>query len=85
MAKMNRDEAIDFAQFIAFKDGVDFANGEGKVVVFENAVAIIEQSEDDPEMARMQFIMTNYTDAREIEVEDEMSIEEMMKALFKDK
>ena len=82
MTKMNREEAVEFAQFVAMKDGVDFENGEGKVVVFKNAVAVMEQSEDDPESVQMQFIMSNYTDAREIEVKDEMSIKEMMMAMF---
>ena len=82
MAKMNREEAIEFAQFVAMKDGVDFENGEGKVVVFKNAVAVMEQSEDDPEKVQMQFIMNDYADVRDVEIEDDMSIEDMMRAMF---
>ena len=84
MAKMNREEAVEFAQFVAMKDGVDFENGEGKVVVFKNAVAVMEQAEDDPERVQTQFILNDYTDAREIEIEDEMSIQDMIKAMFKE-
>lgn len=82
MAKMNREEAIEFAQYVAMVDGVDFEKGEGKVVVFKNAVAVMEQAKDDPEKVQMQFIMNNYTDASEVEVEDDMSIEDMMRAMF---
>ena len=82
MAKMNREEAIEFAQYVAMVDGVDFEKGEGKVVVFKNAVAVMEQAKDDPEKVQMQFIMDNYTDASEVEVEDDMSIEDMMRAMF---
>ena len=79
---MNREEAIEFAQYVAMVDGVDFEKGEGKVVVFKNAVAVMEQAKDDPEKVQMQFIMNNYTDASEVEVEDDMSIEDMMRAMF---
>ena len=82
MAKMNREEAIEFAQYVAMVDGVDFEKGEGKVVVFKNAVAVMEQAEDDPDKVQMQFIMNNYTDARDVEVEDDISIEDMMRAMF---
>lgn len=82
MAKMNREEAVEFAQYIAMVENVDFEKGEGKVVVFKNAVAVMEQSEDDPERVQMQFIMNDYADARDVEVEDNMSIEEMMKAIL---
>ena len=82
MAKMNREEAIEFAQYVAMVDEVDFEKGEGKVVVFKNAVAVMEQAKDDPEKVQMQFIMNNYTDASEVEVEDDMSIEDMMRAMF---
>ena len=82
MAKMNREEAIEFAQYVAMVDGVDFEKGEGKVVVFKNAVAVMEQAKDDPEKVQMQFIMNNYTDASEVEVEDDVSIEDMMRAMF---
>ena len=79
---MNREEAIEFVQYVAMVDGVDFEKGEGKVVVFKNAVAVMEQAKDDPEKVQMQFIMNNYTDASEVEVEDDMSIEDMMRAMF---
>ena len=82
MAKMNREEAVEFAQYVAMVDGVDFEKGEGKVVVFKNAVAVMEQSEDDPERVQMQFIINDYADASDVEVEDNMSIEEMMKAIL---
>ena len=82
MTKMNREEAVEFAQYIAMMENVDFEKGEGKVVVFKNAVAVMEQSEDDPERVQMQFIMNDYADARDVEVEDNMSIEEMMKAIL---
>ena len=82
MAKMNREEAVEFAQYVAMVDGVDFEKGEGKVVVFKNAVAVMEQSEDDPEKVQMQFIMNDYADARDVEVEDDISIEDMMRAMF---
>ena len=79
---MNREEAVEFAQYVAMVDGVDFEKGEGKVVVFKNAVAVMEQSEDDPERVQMQFIINDYADASDVEVEDNMSIEEMMKAIL---
>ena len=79
---MNREEAVEFAQYVAMVDGVDFEKGEGKVVVFKNAVAVMEQAEDDPDKVQMQFIMNNYTDARDVEVEDDISIEDMMRAMF---
>lgn len=82
MAKMNREEAVEFAQYVATVDGVDFEKGEGKVVVFKNAVAVMEQAKDDPDKVQMQFIMNNYTDARDVEVEDDISIEDMMRAMF---
>ena len=82
MAKMNREEAVEFAQYVAMVDGVDFEKGEGKVVVFKNAVAVMEQAKDDPDKVQMQFIMNNYTDARDVEVEDDVSIEDMMRAMF---
>lgn len=82
MAKMNREEAVEFAQYIAMVEGVDFEKGEGKVVVFKNAVAVMEQAKDDPGHVQMQFIMNDYTDARDVEVEDDISIEDMMKAIL---
>ena len=82
MAKMNREEAVEFAQYIAMVENVDFEKGEGKVVVFKNAVAVMEQAKDDPEKVQMQFIMNDYADARDIEVEDDISIEDMMRAMF---
>ena len=82
MAKMNREEAVEFAQYVAMVDGVDFEKGEGKVVVFKNAVAVMEQSKDEPDKVQMQFIINDYADARDVEVEDNMSIEEMMKAIL---
>ena len=82
MAKMNREEAVEFAQYVAMKDGVDFEKGEGKVVVFKNAVAVMEQAKDDEGMVQMQFIINDYTDAREVEVEDDISIEDMMRAIL---
>ena len=82
MAKMNREEAVEFAQYIAMVENVDFEKGEGKVVVFKNAVAVMEQAKDEPDKVQMQFIMNDYADARDVEVEDNMSIEEMMKAIL---
>ena len=82
MAKMNREEAVEFAKYIAMVENVDFEKGEGKVVVFKNAVAVMEQSEDDPGHVQMQFIMNDYTDARDVEVEDDISIEDMMRAIL---
>lgn len=83
MTKMNREEAMEFAQFVAMMDEVDFEKGEGKVVVFKNAVAVMEQAEDEPDKVKMQFIMNKYMDAREIEiVKDEISIEDMIKAIL---
>ena len=85
MTKMNREEAIKFSQFVAMMDEVDFGKGEGKVVVFKNAVAILEQAEDDPESVQLQFVINKYTDARDIEIVDEISIEDMIKSVFEDK
>lgn len=82
MAKMNREEAVEFAQYVAMVDGVDFEKGEGKVVVFKNAVAVMEQAKDEPDKVQMQFIINDYTDARDVEVEDDISIEDMMRAMF---
>ena len=82
MAKMNREEAVEFAQYIAMVENVDFEKGEGKVVVFKNAVAVMEQAKDEPDKVQMQFIINDYADARDVEVEDDMSIEDMMRAMF---
>ena len=82
MAKMNREEAVEFAQYIAMVENVDFEKGEGKVVVFKNAVAVMEQAKDEPDKVQMQFIINDYVDARDVEVEDDMSIEDMMRAMF---
>lgn len=80
---MNREEAMEFAQFVAMMDEVDFEKGEGKVIVFKNAVAVMEKAEGEPDTVKMQFIINKYMDAREIEiVKDEISIEDMIKAIL---
>lgn len=58
--KMTLQEAQEFAKFTALVDKVDFEAGEGKVLVFNNAVIIMNQSSDNPDLVEMQVIGSNY-------------------------
>ena len=57
---MTLQEAQEFAQFTAIMDRVDFEAGEGKVIVFNNAVIIMKQSSDHPDSMEMQIIGNQY-------------------------
>lgn len=57
---LSREEAVELGQIISAIEEVDFANGEGKVVVFDNAVLIMNQDEDDPERMVAQLVVNKY-------------------------
>lgn len=57
---LTREEAVELGQLISMVEEVDFANGEGKVVVFDNAVLIMSQDEDNPERLQAQLVVSKY-------------------------
>lgn len=57
---LSREEAVELGQLISAMHDVDFANGEGKVVVFDNAVLIMNQDEGNPERLQAQLVVSKY-------------------------
>lgn len=57
---LSKEQAVELGQIISAVQDVDFANGEGKVVVFDNAVLIMNQHEDDPEEMVAQLVVSKY-------------------------
>lgn len=57
---LTREEAVELGQIISAVHDVDFASGEGKVIVFDNAVLILNQNEDNPEQIQAQLVVNKY-------------------------
>lgn len=57
---MTLHEAQEFAQFTAMMDKVDFEAGEGKVLVFNNAIIIMKQADNRPDSIEMQVVGNQY-------------------------
>ena len=57
---LTREEAVELGQIISAMHDVDFTKGEGKVIVYDNAVLIMNQNEDNPEQIEAQLVVNKY-------------------------
>lgn len=57
---ITREQAVELGKIISAVHDVDFANGEGKVLVFDNAVLIMNQDDGDPEQVEAQLVVNKY-------------------------
>lgn len=58
--KINQEQAVELGQMISVMQDVDFENGEGKVVVFNNAVLILDKADDVEDSVSAQLVINDY-------------------------
>lgn len=78
---LSKEQAVELGQIISAMHDVDFENGEGKVIVFDNAVLILSQDEDGPEQLQAQLVVSKY-ERVEAKVETGINWERMIDDLL---
>lgn len=80
--KLTHEQAVDFGHMVSRINNVDFQNGEGKVLVFNNAVLIMQKAdEDDREGVSAQLVINNY-ERFDIDVETGGGLEDFLRDMF---
>lgn len=79
---ITREQAVELGQVISAMQNVDFSNGEGKVVVFDNAVLILNQDETDPDCVEAQLVVNKY-ERIEARVETGIDLDSLLEHFLK--